>query len=49
MASLGGSIDGEANTFAGDVNGDGAVTAADYAIVNMASLGGAITVNPYAA
>ena len=49
MASLGGTIDGEANNYAADVNGDASITMADYGIVNMASLGGAITVNPYEA
>ncbi len=48
-ASLGGTISGDAQTFAADVNGDGSVTAADYAVVKGASLGGTVTVNPYAA
>lgn len=48
-ASLGGTIDGDANTFAADVNADGSVTANDYTDVKNASLGGEITINPYAA
>ncbi len=49
-ASLGGSIDGEANNFAANVNGDeGGVTGTDSQIVTNASLGGSITVNPYVA
>ena len=47
MASLGGTIDGEANNYAADVNGDASITMADYGMVSMASLGGEITVNPY--
>lgn len=49
-AALGGTIDGEANNFAANVNGDeSGVTATDAATVANAALGGTITVNPYAA
>lgn len=48
-ASLGGSVDGEANSFAANVNGDAVgVTGTDSQIVINASLGGSITTNPYA-
>lgn len=47
-ASLGGSIEGDANNMAADVDGDTVFAAADANIVKNASLGGDITVNPYA-
>ncbi len=48
-ASLGGSIEGDANNMAADVDGDAALAAADANIVKNASLGGEITINPFAA
>ena len=46
-ASLGGTIEGEANNMAADINGDGGITDTDSATVSNASLGGEITINPY--
>lgn len=46
-ATLGKTIDGEANNVAGDVNGDNSITANDYANVKDAALGGTIPTNPY--
>lgn len=48
VATLGGSIEGEANNLAADINGDTSVTPTDAATVKVATLGGIITTNPYA-
>ena len=49
VATVGGTIDGDAFNKAADVNGDGGITATDSATVSVATVGGAITVNPYVA
>ncbi len=49
LATLGGTIEGDAYNMAADVNGDGSISATDTATVKLSTLGGDITVNPYAA
>ena len=49
VATVGGTIDGDAFNMAADVDGDGGVTPTDSATVKVATVGGDITVNPYVA
>ncbi len=47
LATLGATIEGDANNMAADVNGDGSISATDTATVKLSTLGGEITINPY--